>query len=366
MSGYDTSKYDPFERGRCPVGVRTGEWTDTGRDRTLPVEIWYPASEAHRGEDLDETRCDRYTPMPMAPEVVQSAVRDAEAETGPRPLIVFSHGFGGERRQTTHLCTHWASHGYAVVAMDHVGNTALDMMQAAAAEGDVNPAGQIAQFMADRPADASFVIDRALAGASGLAIDAERIGISGHSFGGWTTLATTGRDNRIRAALPLAPAGGQTPLTPPGFANDMADALALDWERPVETLYLVAEFDTLLPLDGMRDLHGRTPKPRRGVNLLNADHFHFCDRVEQTHDLFKTLGPMLVGSVEGAPDMTEVLAGMKASAELCPGEHAYALLQGLGLAHMDACLKDDADARAFMAQDLVGVMADRGVAVEML
>jgi dienelactone hydrolase len=363
------SQYDPFERGPYPAGVRTVEWTDLARDRTLPVEIWYPASEAHRGEDLDEAHWDRYKPMPLAPEVSQCATRDAQARSGPHPLIVFSHGFGGERRQTTHLCTHWASHGYVVVAMDHVGNTAMDMIGAAMGGESPDPAELIAEFIADRPADASFVIDATLSGDAGLTIDPDRIGISGHSFGGWTTLATTGRDTRIRAALPLAPAGGQTPLTPPGFADDMADALSLAWERPVETLYLVAEFDTLLPLEGMRDLLARTPAPCRGINLLNADHFHFCDRVEQTHDLFQTMGPMLAGSMpsaEGGPDMTAILAGMKSSGDLCPGEHAYALLQGLGLAHMDASLRDNADAQAFMAQDLVRLMADRGIAVELL
>jgi hypothetical protein len=147
----------------------------------------------------------------------------------------------------------------------------------------------------------------------------------------------------------------------------MADALDLGWEHVVETLYLVAEFDTLLPLDGMRDLLARTPEPSRGINLLNADHFHFCDRVEATHDLFQTMGPLLgAATSQDGPDMTELLAAMKKSSDLCPGEHAYALLRGLGLAHMDAGVREDPGARAFMAQDLVAVMAERGVAVEAL
>jgi len=362
------AEYDPFERGPHPVGVRTTDWRDEARERSLPVEIWYPATEACRGQDLDGATCDRFKPTPIAPEVEQAAVRDADALAGSLPLIVFSHGFGGERRQTTHLCTHWASHGYAVIAMDHVGNTTLDMIEMASGGPSPDPEAQMAQFIADRPADASFVIDRALAGDSGLQIDPARIGISGHSFGGWTTLATTGRDARIRAALPLAPAGGKSEEGPLGPADAMADSLELGWEREVDTLYLVAEFDTLLPLDGMRDLLARTPEPRRGVNLLNADHFHFCDRVEETHDVFKTMGAMIVGGASGAdgPDMSGVIAEMKSSTELCPGPHAYALLQGLGLAHMDAALGGEIEARAFLDQDLVALMAKRGIAVEML
>ncbi|MCS5638431.1 MAG: alpha/beta hydrolase [Myxococcota bacterium] len=361
------SEYDPFERGPHPVGVRSAQWRDAARDRTLPVEIWYPASDAHRGEDLEESNWDRYKPMPMAPEVTQQALRDAAPEPGTRPLIVFSHGFGGERRQTTHLCSHWASHGYAVVAMDHVGNTTLDMMQAALASEAPDPGASMKQFIADRPADASFIIDCALAGESGLEVDPARIGMSGHSFGGWTTLATSHRDTRIRAALPLAPAGGRTPLAPIGVAGEMADSLELGWSRRVETLYLVAELDTLLPLEGMKDLLGRTPEPCRGLSLLNADHFHFCDRVEQTHDLFQVTGPLIAGSAAGGDNaMSEVLAGMKSSADLCPGNDAYTLLRGLGVAHMDAAVRDDSRARAFMAQDLVAVMAARGVSVEAL
>ena len=102
------SEYNPFERGPSPVGVCSAEWYDADRDRNLPVEIWYPASDAHRGEDLEESNWDRYKPMPLAPEVTQQALRDAAREPGTRALIVFSHGFGGERVTLCslyHLCS---------------------------------------------------------------------------------------------------------------------------------------------------------------------------------------------------------------------------------------------------------------------
>ena len=44
----------PSERGSAPVGVKTLEVRDDARaGRTLPVEVWYPADEAHRGQDLE-------------------------------------------------------------------------------------------------------------------------------------------------------------------------------------------------------------------------------------------------------------------------------------------------------------------------
>ncbi|MFT5696673.1 MAG: dienelactone hydrolase, partial [Myxococcota bacterium] len=229
--------------------------------------------------------------------------------------------------------------------------------------------GAIGRFMEDRPKDLIFAIDEMLAGRSGLEIDPARIGVSGHSFGGWTTLNVAGSDPRIRAALPLAPAGGATPLSPGGVANVLSDGLDLAWERSVPTLYLLAEFDTLLPLAGMRDLVARTREPRIAVVLRNSDHFHFCDRVEQTHDMFSKIGPMLASGASDAEskrEITDAIAGMKSSTELCPGEHAYAMTCGLGLAHMDAHVRDDERAISLLQGDLVQLMSARGVEVSLL
>jgi predicted dienelactone hydrolase len=120
--------YNPFQRGTHTVGTRSFDWTDDQRARTLPVDIWYPTTLGFSGQDLTEATQDHYSVMPGMPEVTQTAVRDADAEQGSWPLIIFSHGFGGERRQSTFLYTHLASHGFVVAAMDHVGNTTMDML----------------------------------------------------------------------------------------------------------------------------------------------------------------------------------------------------------------------------------------------
>ncbi|MGH7804618.1 MAG: alpha/beta hydrolase family protein [Candidatus Binatia bacterium] len=350
--------YDPFPRGNLPVGVRTVHWTDPAReDRPLSVEVWYPATESARGRDVDPATADAYDLIPGFPPGRQSAVRDAEAATGRHPLVVFSHGFGSHRRQSTFLCTHLASHGYVVAAVDHTGNTIIDMMQlilggntGGAAEARESMRGMIAA----RPADASFVIDRLVdGGIPELAgrVDAERIGISGHSFGGWTTLATTSRDKRIRAAMPLAPAGGSSPLP----VEALTTALDFRWGRVVPTLYLVADRDTLLPLAGMHELYALTAEPKRMVVLERADHMHFCDEVEQIHELFRMMPP--------PGDFARVAQSVPPISELCPGEHAYLFIRGLGLAHMDAHLKGNEEAAAFLAGDLERELADRGVAV---
>ena len=128
----------------------------------------------------------------------------------------------------------------------------------------------------------------------------------------------------------------------------MFDLLDLDWARQVPTLMIVADDDSVLPIDGMRDLLARSASISRMVVLREADHFHFCDGVEVVHDMM-------------APMMGE---GARASSELVPGHHAYDVTNSLGLAHFDAVLRDLPEAKAFLDRDPVDVMAERGLTVD--
>ena len=347
--------YDPFARGVFPVGVRSLDAIDEERgNRALPIELWYPATDAYAAQDLADATRDHYDLMPGFPPVWQAAVRDAAVRDGRWPLVAFSHGFGGHRRQSTFLCTHLASHGYVVAAVDHTGNTVLDILQVMVAlqAGGTMPDTRavLKEFIALRPTDVGFMIDR-VAAALSAHVDLTRIGMTGHSFGGWTTLTYTARDPRVCAALPLAPAGGETPLP----ADPLRGSVDLRWGRPVPTLYLVADRDTLLPLDGMRGLYARTAAPKRMVVLRNADHMHFCDRVEEVHELFRSMPP--------PGEFAKVAQSVPPISELCAGEDAYVYVRGLGVAHMDAHLKGNEQAAALVAGDIAGVLAARGIAV---
>ncbi|TIC70784.1 hypothetical protein E3Q03_00770 [Wallemia mellicola] len=54
------------------------------------------------------TKIPAYANAPLAP-----------CPTGKWPLIIFSHGLGGQRRMYSHLCGSLASHGYIVCAIEH-------------------------------------------------------------------------------------------------------------------------------------------------------------------------------------------------------------------------------------------------------
>jgi predicted dienelactone hydrolase len=353
--------YDPFQRGPFAVGVRTSELVDPERGRSLAIETWYPADAAHAGADLARDTKDRYQLLPGLPHVAQDAVRDARPVAGRFPVVAFSHGFGGHRRQSTFLCTHFASHGYVVAAVDHTGNTTIDILEMTrAARGGAripDPLSDLETFVDARPRDVRFMIDRLLDGMAGqvaMIVDAGRIGMSGHSFGGWTTLAVTRADVRIRAALPLAPAGGATRFT----EDVLHSSLDFAWGREVPTLFLVAERDSLLPLAGMHDLLARTPSAtKRMVVLENADHMHFCDNPEQAHEMFRMMPP---------PGLfTDIAKTIPPISELCPGNHAHDMVRGLGLAHMDATLKGHDMATGFLQHHAAPALAARGIRVAM-
>jgi dienelactone hydrolase len=344
--------YDSFVRGPFPVGVRTFEARDQTRGRVFPCEVWYPAAGNFAGQDLALETQDSFTVRTSSTACRQTAVRDAAAQPGRYPLIIFSHHSGGHRRASTFLCTHLASHGYMVAALDHSEVSAPELVRRNG-ESEEQKQARWQAVIASRVPDVRFLLDQLLIARmwrSDAEIDPGKIAIAGHSFGAWTALAANDVERRIRAVVALSPGGGSKPR--PGI---LPVKLAFDWGRDVPTLYLVAENDVALPLAGMYEIFARTPGTKRMVILRRADHMHFVDNVEQEHEAFRTM-PMPAEVVLMQKEMRPI-------AELSSGEQAHLWVRGLALAHMDAFLNKQSQAQQFLAGDIEGELARRGVEV---
>jgi predicted dienelactone hydrolase len=342
------NEYDPFVRGRFPVGVRTVHAVDAQRDRQFGCEIWYPAAAHHAGQDLAAETQDIFRLPPHDTARAQTAIRAAAAEPGRYPLIMYSHPSGAHRRAATFLCTHLSSHGYVVAALDHSEVVAPDLMRRDGETAEQTAARREA-VIASRVPDVRFLLDQMLTGSRGdLELDPARVGIVGHSFGGWTALAATEADRRIRAVVALAPGGASRPR--PGI---LPLTLSFRWGRDVPTLYLVAEGDTSLPLAGMYELFARTPATKRMVVLRRADHAHFMDQVAQLHDMFRTM--------PDAGELASIQKDMRPMAELCSEEQAHLFVRGLTLCHLDATLRCHGGAHALLHGNIVVELARRGV-----
>ncbi|MDQ0982156.1 alpha/beta hydrolase family protein [Pseudomonas synxantha] len=154
-----------------PVGFQTTTLPDTHNNRPLEMAVWYPAAATA-------------TPKLIADNVVfigVLAVPDAAPTPGKHPLVVLSHGYGGNWGKQAWLASALAQQGYIVAAINHPGTTSQDRSAQAAAQ------------LWQRPKDLSRAIDALLAQpASFGAVDSGRIAVVGHSLGGWTVMETAG------------------------------------------------------------------------------------------------------------------------------------------------------------------------------
>src|SRR5260221_1799552 len=237
--------------GAHPIGVRTIEATDRNRpdvlntkeatptpryDRTLTLEIWYPAVLAAGQQADGEYRTTTRNPA-VATTLHGRAVRDAApARSAAFPVVIISHGYPGNRYLLSHLGENLASKGFITVSIDHKDSTYDDQKP-------------FASTLYTRPLDQLFVlteIDRLGRAGSGSFLaglaDASRAGLVGYSMGGYGVVnaigggysdaAVTGQmappnrlladraasnaayrssiDPRIKAAIAIAPWGMQT------------------------------------------------------------------------------------------------------------------------------------------------------------
>ncbi len=227
-----------------PVGVLTLDLLDESREggRRLPTEVWYPAG---RRGSLEETT------VLGAP----VAYRDVTplAEGAPFPVIVFSHGDRGVAFQSTFLTIGLASRGYIVVAVTHTGNTTL------------NNSGK-PEAKTNRPLDVSFALTEVLAGGGGRLdglTDPDRVGLSGHSFGAWTTLVAMARDDRFIAAFPISPGGSETP----GVTKELA----------IPTMIIIGTKEAGDRYTAAKQVYDRLGPPRYLIGIVDAGHGAFTD-----------------------------------------------------------------------------------------
>jgi hypothetical protein len=128
-------------------------------------------------------------------------------------------------------------------------------------------------------------------------------------------------------------------------------------------LLIAGERDMLVILADLRELAARLPSPKRFVILQGASHLHWAEHAELLYDAFRAMWEGGGISVPGV-DVAGLAKATPPFSELCPTWHGTDTLQTLCLAHMDAHLKDNAQARAFLESGLARTFAERGIGLE--
>ena len=154
------------------IGVQTYSFYDKARERPVMIEFWYPAKESGWAGSSEEEVW-----------IHPTEVRDAPFAASARliPLIVMSHGHGGDRRDRSWLAEKLVLAGFAVASLDHHGNNWKTL----------STVGSLKFW--DRAQDVSFAIDCLLKDPRLQGwIDPSRIGFTGYSLGGLTGMAIAG------------------------------------------------------------------------------------------------------------------------------------------------------------------------------
>jgi predicted dienelactone hydrolase len=243
--------------GPYPVGMKQMEYVDPTDGRHLAFALFYPAAPA-QGAALDHiiffTNLHLYADAPVVADMTK------------RPLIMFSHGAGSNGLYYAWFGEYLASRGYLVAMLYHYRANTYD-----------STVMYTRSKLWQRPRDITLDITNLLQDKVwGPHIDANRIGVAGHSQGGFTSLWIGGaninpdlylayqtgwknnpvvpaylraelpldagpardvRDNRVKAAFAMAP--GDLP----GFGMDEAGLRQL----MIPTYIIVGARDTQAP-----------------------------------------------------------------------------------------------------------------------
>ena len=252
-------------------------WTDTARQRDVPVRLYWPADAG---------------------------------PAKPVPLVVFSHGLGGSRAGYSYLGRHWASLGFASLHVQHAGSDrAVWGGNIFKLVGNLQTAASEVQAI-DRAKDVSFAITSILASKEfGAQIDPAAIAVAGHSYGANTAMLVGGatverngkpmsfRDDRVKALILIS--------APPFIGEgDMTTILG---PIKVPTLHVTGTDDIIRVPGHYSDMHDRIAvfDALAGSNKVltvfkGASHSIFTDRTMPS-------GPELNATVKRA---TRELSGL--------------------------------------------------------
>jgi predicted dienelactone hydrolase len=214
--------------GQYSIGVRTLQATDKNRpdvlntkeggptaryDRTLTLEVWYPATLAAGQKPGGDYRAITRDPAVTAT-LHGQAVRDAAPLVNqvPFPLVIISHGYPGNRYLMSHLAENLASKGFITVSIDHKESTYDDQKPFAStlynrAFDQLFVLNEMARLAA--PGSGSFLSGR---------LDASRTGIVGYSMGGYGVVNVIG-GGYSKASETIAGAPPNRMLAERGAAN---------------------------------------------------------------------------------------------------------------------------------------------------
>jgi predicted dienelactone hydrolase len=275
-------KTDSFSNARLMAAVLLVVLTIAGRVHASnynPLAVDPAFHAAHVDLSFHDAARDRDIPLRIY----------LPANTTPEPVVLFSHGLGGNREGSKFMGEQWAARGYVAVFVQHPGSDdsvwkdvpPLERMKA------MNQAASLDNFLL-RVQDVPAVLNQLeiwntdktnfLAGR----LDIKKIGMSGHSFGAVTTEAVSGEslpmsgqkftDPRITAAIAFSPSSPKLGSAARAFGSVKIPWMLMTGTKDVAP---IGDMDVASRLKVYPALHG---VPKYEIVLNNAEHSVFTDR----------------------------------------------------------------------------------------
>lgn len=158
------------------ISVQAAGYTTTKvqadhRDQTIPLHVWYPSETTDMEITLGNNAV--FNGHQVRP--------NADPIPGAHPLVILSHGSGGNALNIGWIASYLADQGMIVVATNHPGSTSGDSTQFETLK------------VWQRPADITAILDHfEQTSLAGLTPDMAKVGAVGFSLGGYTVLAAAG------------------------------------------------------------------------------------------------------------------------------------------------------------------------------
>ncbi|GAA2519910.1 alpha/beta hydrolase family protein [Winogradskya humida] len=308
----------PFPVGTVPMRLvdrsRPDPVAGAGHFRELMVSVWYPARDVSGFPRapwllpavLRELLADAgFAPdAVLAPWTSGHAGAPVRRSSGGLPVVLFSHGAHDHRADSTVVVQELASHGYAVVTVDHTYDAFSEFPDGRV----IVPVGDPVLLARDFADDLLFLVDTIGRGGLGPALDPRRIGVFGWSKGATAAALTMIEDRRVLAGL--------------SFDGPMLPVITADLDRPF--MLMTAEY-TRDAAPSVAEFWSRLRGWRLDVRAEGAVHSSYVD--------YQVLYPQLAGVVGMGDEQLAALIGT-----LDPGR-AVRIQQAYPLAFFDRHLR---------------------------
>lgn len=153
------------------AGITYGSAYAPVRDEKVKFHIWYPATPGGKAITVGGNGVFHGS----------RAGRRAPHQEGQFPLVLISHGAGGNAGQFGWIASELAEAGFVVVLPNHPGTTSG------------NASAEAAVRVWERPADVSAVLDEIFANPEDYPyVDTDAVSVLGFSAGGYTAMALSG------------------------------------------------------------------------------------------------------------------------------------------------------------------------------